>query len=607
MRHTENILTDFFRTHWRAYASALLMLAAIALMNLSIPWITGKTVDAIVDGSLQSPTLLHAILLLLGIGIAVYGLRYCWRVVLYGASYYFGVQLRARYYTRLMRMGPAFYQRHNTGDLMARATNDIDAVEMAVGEGVLSGFDGLMILVLVLIMMFVMIDWRLAAVVLLPFPVMMWLFKRISAAMQKQFDVALQKFSALNDRTQEALSGIRLMKAMGREQHEVAAFNRIADEAAAANFRVQKIEAQYDPVIFLVLATALLLTLGCGGWLVSRGELTVGKLTSFTMYLGQLVWPMFALGWLMNIVQRGRVALRRVNEILDEADDLPDNGSATLPIERDLHVAISAFTYPGQAQAALHNIVLDIPAGKTLGIVGPTGSGKSTLLHVLMRHYDCSTANIRIHDTPLHELPLQQMRSVFAWVPQDAFLFSATLAENIALAAPHASEIEIANAARLASLDDDIRRLPHGFATLIGERGITLSGGQRQRVAIARALLQTQDNTQHSHLQGNAILVLDDALSAVDVQTEKNILQHLRQSRHQRSCIIVSHRLSAVADADEIVVLSHGTVRERGTHAELLAEQGWYARMWAYQQLESELEAEMHPENNTAGDAHAGH
>ncbi|MFB9886080.1 ABC transporter ATP-binding protein [Balneatrix alpica] len=569
----------FFRLHWRTYLLALLMLAGVALLNMGVPYLIGRSVDAIVSGQLQQQQLWGYLLGLFGLGLGVYVLRYGWRVLLYGTSYRLGTQLRQDYYQRLTRLGPQFYQQHNTGDLMARATNDIDAVEMAAGEGVLSGFDGLLTFVLVLVMMFAVIDWRLACIALLPFPVMGIGFYKISRILHHHFNESLQRFSELNDKTQEALSGIRLLKAMGLEQQQAQAFNAIAERSAQANYQVQRAEAWYDPVIFLALSAAFLLSLGFGAWLIYQQELSVGMLTSFTMYLGQLVWPMFAFGWLLNIIERGSAALKRVNSLLEQPDTFTNQGQLQQLAQPDIAVEQLSFHYPQQAQPTLDRLSFSLQAGQLLGIVGPTGSGKTTLLRVLMRQYEGFTGQIYLGGEPLAAYRLKALRGYFAYVPQDAFLFTASIAENIALGRPEASREEIEAVAKLAAIDTDIRRFPQGYDTLVGERGMTLSGGQRQRIAIARALLLDAP-----------ILVLDDALSAVDVHTEQQILQHLREARHGRTTLVVSHRLSAVQEAEQILVLNHGQIRERGNHQQLLAEQGWYARMWTYQQLEASLD-----------------
>ncbi|GGO82242.1 multidrug ABC transporter permease/ATP-binding protein [Marinobacterium nitratireducens] len=566
----------FFREHRRTYLLALLMLAGVAVLNMAVPWLVGRAIDALVAGNGKAGLQLLA---LLALGVALYGLRFGWRLVLFGTSYRLGNLLRLRLFQRLTRQGQAFYTVHNTGDLMARATNDIDAVELAAGEGVLSGFDGALTLVLVLLMMLVVIDWRLTLVALLPFPLMAFGFYRISSAVHHQFQRALEQFSRLNDRTQEALSGIRLVKAMGRERAEDLAFAAIAQDAADTNYRVARSEALYEPVIFLCMAAALALSVGYGAWLILQQSLTVGALASFILYLGQLIWPMFAFGWLLNIVERGSAGFDRIEQLLKTPDSIDDSG-VRMPDGADIVVQGLGFTYPGSRSPALQSIDFSLPAGGVLGIAGPTGAGKSTLLQLLMRYWERSDGEIRFGGQPLPALSLSALRRGFAYVPQDAFLFSLSIGDNIALGRPGASAQAIENAARLASVHEDIVALAQGYDTLVGERGLTLSGGQRQRLAIARALLSDAP-----------VLVLDDALSAVDVQTEQRILAALRHERHGRSCIIVSHRLSALQHADEILVLSHGHLQERGDHAALMARDGWYGRMYRYQKLEASLDA----------------
>ncbi|MFC6671738.1 ABC transporter transmembrane domain-containing protein [Marinobacterium aestuariivivens] len=572
-------LAWFFRRHWRTYLLALLMLAAVAVLNMLVPWLIGRAIDSLVAGSTGGPgSLTGYLLILLVLGLAVYGLRFGWRLILFGTSYRLGNLLRARYYQRLTRQGQAFYNLHNTGDLMARATNDIDAIELAAGEGVLSGFDGLLTFVLVLLMMFVVIDWRLALVALLPFPLMGLGFYRISSAIHHQFQRALEQFSRLNDRTQEALSGIRLVKAMGREEAESRTFCEIAEEAAQSNYQVARSEALYEPVIFLSMAAALALSVGFGAWLIVQQSLTIGALASFIMYLGQLIWPMFAFGWLLNIVERGSAALKRVDSLLKTPDSIGDSGER-LPDGADIVVQGLGFNYPDSREPALKQIDFSLPAGTMLGLAGPTGAGKSTLIQLLMRYWEAGEGEIHLGGQRLAGLRLSEVRGSFAYVPQDAFLFSLSIAENIALACPDAAPARIEAAARLAAVHEDILAFPDGYATLVGERGVTLSGGQRQRLAIARALLTDAP-----------VLVLDDALSAVDVHTEQRILEALARKRRGKSCIVISHRLSALQRADEILVLAHGEVLERGRHEELVQRDGWYGRMLAYQQLEASLD-----------------
>ncbi len=572
----------FFRAHRATYLAALAMLAGVAALNMAIPWLVARAVDRLVTATSGLASVYPLLLLLLGAGVAIYLLRYGWRKTLYGTSYRLGHHLRRRFYQRLCTQGQAFYATHNTGDLMARATNDIDAIEMAAGEGILSGFDGLMTFVLVLLMMFVAIDWRLALVALIPFPIMGWQFYRISSAIHHQFQKALEAFSALNDRTQEAMTGIRLVRAMGLEQQQDEAFGRISSEAADTNYQVARSEAKYEPVVFLCMSASLLLTLGYGAWLIHARELSVGQLTGFTLYLSQLIWPMFAFGWLLNIVERGSAALKRVDALLDTPDTVHDSGTAT-PADTRLTVDQLAFRYADDQAPALQGVSFQLAPGQLLGIAGPTGGGKTTLLQLLMRYWEIApAAAIRLGEKALADYRLPLLRQCFAYVPQDPFLFSLSIADNIALGRPDASPEQIREAARLADIDGDIARFPRGYDTPVGERGVTLSGGQRQRIAIARALLTAAP-----------ILILDDALSAVDLATEQRILNQLRQVLQQRTAIIVSHRLSSLRDADLTLVLAHGEVLERGRHSQLLALDGWYARMWTYQQLEEELEQEQ--------------
>jgi ATP-binding cassette, subfamily B, multidrug efflux pump len=574
------LIGQFLRRHWGAYASSGAMLAGIALLTVWIPRQIGHVVDGLVANRLAGWSLAQQLAWLLAAGAVVYALRVGWRIQLFAAAFRLGVELRERLYRRLTLQGASFYQLQRTGNLMALATNDIDAVEMAAGEAMLAGFDGTLTLVLVIAAMSLGVDARLAGIALLPFPLMAFSFWRISRHVHEASRLSLERFGTLNDHVQETLAGVRTVRALGLQARSEAQFTQLAAGAADASLSAQRWEAAYEPAVGFTLSAATALTLGMGGWLVWRGELTVGQLTSFSLYLGQLIWPMFATGWVLSLLQRGKAAWGRLEPVLAEPLSVDDHG--TVPRVEPGPIAVDGvrFHYPGQQRAALDGVSLRLERGGTLALVGPTGAGKSTLLRLLLRHHAPEAGTLRWSGVPLADYTLDALRGAIAWVAQEAFLFSASVADNIALARPGATRQQVEHAARLAAVHDDIMRLPHGYDTPVGERGVTLSGGQRQRVAIARALLSEAP-----------LLLLDDTLSAVDTDTEARILAHLRQARAGRTTIIVSHRLSAVVDADHTIVLRDGHVAEQGTHAALVARDGWYARQWRYQQLEASLDA----------------
>ncbi|MCN4916932.1 SmdA family multidrug ABC transporter permease/ATP-binding protein [Escherichia coli] len=572
-------LSWYFRREWRRYLGAVALLVIIAMLQLVPPKVVGIVVDGVTEQHFTTGQILMWIATMVLIAVVVYLLRYVWRVLLFGASYQLAVELREDYYRQLSRQHPEFYLRHRTGDLMARATNDVDRVVFAAGEGVLTLVDSLVMGCAVLIMMSTQISWQLTLFALSPMPVMAIMIKRNGDALHERFKLAQAAFSSLNDRTQESLTSIRMIKAFGLEDRQSALFAADAEDTGKKNMRVARIDARFDPTIYIAIGMANLLAIGGGSWMVVQGSLTLGQLTSFMMYLGLMIWPMLALAWMFNIVERGSAAYSRIRTMLAEAPVVID-GSDKVPEGRgELDVNIRQFTYPQTDHPALENVNFALKPGQMLGICGPTGSGKSTLLSLIQRHFDVSEGDIRFHDIPLTKLQLDSWRSRLAVVSQTPFLFSDTVANNIALGCPNATQQEIEHVARLASVHDDILRLPQGYDTEVGERGVMLSGGQKQRISIARALLVNAE-----------ILILDDALSAVDGRTEHQILHNLRQWGQGRTVIISAHRLSALTEASEIIVMQHGHIAQRGNHDVLVQQSGWYRDMYRYQQLEAALD-----------------
>ncbi|BBV67224.1 TPA: SmdA family multidrug ABC transporter permease/ATP-binding protein [Kluyvera ascorbata] len=571
-------LSWYFRREWRRYLGAVSLLIIIAILQLIPPKVVGIVVDGVTQHHFSAGKVMMWIGTMVLIAVVVYLLRYVWRVLLFGASYQLAVELREDFYRQLSRQHPEFYLRHRTGDLMARATNDVDRVVFAAGEGVLTLVDSLVMGCAVLIVMSTQLSWQLTLLALVPMPIMALVIHRYGNLLHERFKVAQAAFSSLNDRTQESLTSIRMIKAFGLEDRQSAQFAADAADTGVKNMRVARIDARFDPTIYIAIGMANLLAIAGGSWMVMQGELTLGELTSFMMYLGLMIWPMLALAWMFNIVERGSAAYSRIRTLLAEAP-VVDDGTQAVPEGRGtLELAIERFSYPQTDKPTLCDVNVTLKPGHMLGICGPTGSGKSTILSLIQRHFDVDEGEIRFHDIPLRQLQLDAWRSRLAVVSQTPFLFSDTVASNIALGNPSATQEEIEHAARLACVHEDILRLPQGYDTEVGERGVMLSGGQKQRISIARALLLEAE-----------ILILDDALSAVDGRTEHQILHNLRQLGEGRTVIISAHRLSALSDASEIIVMQHGHIAQRGRHEQLAAEQGWYRDMHRYQQLEAVL------------------
>ncbi|MBW7982062.1 SmdA family multidrug ABC transporter permease/ATP-binding protein [Enterobacillus tribolii] len=570
----------YFRREWRRYLGAVLLLILIAFLQLLPPKIVGVVIDGVDKNHMPGSTVWMWIGLMLAIALVVYLLRYVWRVLLFGASYQLAVELREQFYRRLSRHTPAFYLRHRTGDLIARATNDVDRVVFAAGEGVLTLVDSLVMGIAVLLVMATQISWQLTLLSLLPMPVMAMVIRHQGDQLHNRFKSAQAAFSALNDQTQESLTSIRMIKSFGLEDHQSARFAGVAAEAGAKNMHVARVDARFDPIIYIAIGCATLLAIGGGGVMVVHGILTLGQLTSFVMYLGLMIWPMLALAWMFNIVERGSAAYSRIISLLAEEDDIADGEGALPDGGGTLEMAVVRFGYPQSTQPVLHDIHFRLRPGEMLGLCGPTGAGKSAVLALIQRQFDPDEGDVRFHDISLRQLKLNAWRARMAIVSQTPFLFSDTVAMNIALGKPGATQEEIERAARLACVHDDILLLPEGYQTEVGERGVMLSGGQKQRISIARALLLETE-----------ILILDDALSAVDGRTEYQILHNLREWGRNHTLIISAHRLSALTEANEILVMQRGAVTQRGTHRELSQAPGWYREMYRYQQLEAALDA----------------
>ena len=571
----------YFQQKWRHYVGSILLFAVISALQLVPPKAVGIIVDGVVDNTLDTNTLILWLSGLTVLIFTIYGCRILWRIWLFGASWELGTILRNRLYRHLSTQPPRFFERYKTGDLMARGTNDVRNIVMTAGEGVLTAADSLITGIAVLIIMVTQVSWKLTVMALLPMPFLAIIIFFIVRILHQRFRVAQEAFSTMSDMTQESLNGVRMLRAFGLENQEQQRFEEVVDDTGEKNIAVARVDARFDPAIQLTIGLSFLLSVAAGAYLVDKGEITLGDLTAFTMYLGLMIWPMLAFAFLFNILERGSAAWNRLQEIFDEK---PEIISGNKPIENKplpLKIDIDDFHWSSDLPPALTEVNIELEPGKMLGVAGPVGSGKSTLLTLLLRQHDLENGSIKFGDVEIKDALLPQWRNRFAVVNQSPFLFSKSIFDNIALGNPNAEKEEVYRAAKLACIHDDIEKFPEGYQTEVGEKGITLSGGQKQRIAIARAMLL---NAQ--------VLVLDDALSAVDGRTEHQILKNLETHYREQALIVIAHRLTALEAAEEIVVLNHGHIAERGQHRSLLERQGWYAEMYQYQKLEQAMEDE---------------
>lgn len=572
-------LSWFFKQEKLKYIGGLLVLLFIALFQLIPPQIIGKTIDAIAADRLTGRQLFTYMMILAFAAVMIYILRYSWRVLIFGTSNKLGKILRNRLYEKYTSMSPSFFQRRRTGDLMAHATNDINAVQGAAGPGVLMIGDSLITGTSILITMALTINWKLTLIIMLPLPILVLLTSYYGRLMSKGFKKAQAAFSRLNDKTQESIAGIKVTKTMGYEKSDQKDFKIISDDVVRKNLKVAQIDALFSPTIMLVIGTSYFLALVFGTFMIFNHTITLGQLITATTYLGMLVWPLLALGFFFNIIQRGHASYERISGILDTENEIDltykVNGYPSGPITYQ----IKSFTFPGSEHPSLRDVHFTIEEGMTVGIVGRTSSGKSTLLRLLVREFDTQRPeDITYGGIPIRDYEIQHLRAMFGYVPQDNFLFSTTIRENIAFAVPNSTKQQIQQAAETSYVHHDILNFPQGYDTIVGERGVSLSGGQKQRVSIARAVISDPP-----------VLMFDDSLSAVDADTEEHILNNMRDQRQGKTNIITAHRMSAVSHADLIIVMDEGTVAEQGTHEQLMRNQGWYAKTYQSQQLRDQL------------------
>jgi ATP-binding cassette, subfamily B, multidrug efflux pump len=577
-----SVLTNlgwFFRREKRRYPIGLVLLILAGVLELLPPRLLGNAIDEIVSGSITAASLTKYIAMILIMLVIIYCITYIWMHSLFGGSNLVERLLRSRFMNHLMTMTPSFFERNRTGDLMARATNDIRAVSTTVGFGMLTLVDSTFFLSVVLLAMGFLVSWKLTLAAVLPLPLIAVAMIFYGRAIHDRYSLAQDAFGDMNDQVLESVSGIRVIRAYVQERLDEKRFSDITEDVFRKNMAVARVDAFFEPTIRLCVGMSYIIGLTYGIYLVFRNEITLGDLVSFNMYLGMIVWPMFAIGELINIMQRGGASLERIDETTNTRPDVQDAVSP-VPVAGPTSIELKdvTFRYPTSTIDNLSHVSLTLTEGETLGVVGRTGSGKSTLLKQLLHEYPTGTGDILISDVPIEQISLDRLHSWIGYVPQEQILFSKTVRQNIQFGYDNADDERIMDAITTASFQNDLGTLSDGLDTLVGERGVSLSGGQKQRVSLSRAFISDPD-----------ILILDDALSAVDARTEARIIENIRKQRSGKTTLISTHRLSAVEHADQIVVLDNGNITERGTHQELLELNGWYREQYDRQQVENNL------------------
>lgn len=559
------------------------VLLIVDVIQLIIPILTKNAIDRIQTQTIMKSGLIIIAAQILGLTIGIMVMRFFWRILIIGNSFIIEKLIRHQFYEHLMKLSQNFFNRHKIGDLMAHATNDLNAVRMMFGFGLIAGFD-IVVMTIASLSFMIGINGRLTLYAVIPMPIITISILYFGKRLQRRFRQVQESFSNMSGTIQESISGIRVVKAFVQEDEELKKVKKTSKDYVQKNISMAILDGIFHPFMGFIISISMLITLILGGQLAINGTISIGDFYAFNSYLGMLIWPMMAIGMVVNHYQRGTASLKRLNVIFDSNPQITDEKAdfSISKVAGKIEIKNLSFVYPDSTAQIFSSISTSIEQGKTLAIVGKTGCGKSTLIDLITRVYNPPLNSVFIDGNDVHKIPLEILHRDIVMVPQDIFLFSETLANNISLGKPNASLEEIENATKLAQVYDDIMDFEHKFDTVVGERGTTLSGGQKQRVAIARALLC---NPQ--------ILILDDALSAVDTLTEKNILNHLIDFRKDKTTIIISHRISSVSHADKIIVIDNGRIVESGNHQELISLQGIYKDLDDKQKIEERLEGEF--------------
>lgn len=570
-------LTKYLARYKKTLLIGCLFVVLTNIFALLGPWILKLAIDSL-EQAISMAVLLRYAGLLVGVALVEGAFRFLMRKNIIGVSRKVEFDLRNDFFTHLEKLGQRFYTKTKTGDLMARATNDLEAVRQVAGPAIMYSFNTLISMSAFFIMLYISVELTLYA--LIPFPIMALLVNRLAKRLHQSYREIQAQYSNITSKVQENLSGIRVVKAYGQEVPEIESFKGLNRSYITKNLRLAKVRGTLSASMAFLVGSGSLILLWIGGRLVILDRISLGDLVAFFSYMGMLTWPMIALGWVINLIQQGTASMGRINRILETEPEIRDDSRTDRNIDSlSGHIQFEDVSFAYNGAPVLKNINLTIEPGMTVAIVGPTGSGKSTLICLIPRLFDVTAGRVLVDGIDIRRIPLRVLRENIGYVPQDTFLFSDTIRENVAFGVDAPSMQEVEEAAVISQIRDDILDFPKQFDTFLGERGINLSGGQKQRTALARAILRKP-----------RILILDDALSAVDTYTEERILRGLRDVMRERTSIVVSHRVSTVKDADLIVVLGDGEIREQGAHDELLMLDGLYAELYRKQLLEEALE-----------------
>lgn len=566
----------FFKQYWKQYTVAIVFLIIASALEVVPPYLLGSIIDILTAGEMSPAILSKYILIFVGIIIGGYALNFVWQFRLFEGAINLEKILRRNLMQHFLRMTPTFYEKNRTGDLMARATNDLNAVSLTAGFGIMTLIDSTIYMGCIIFAMGYMISWKLTFFAMLPVPIMAILIQYLGKIVHERYMKAQDTFGELNDSVLESVAGVRVVRAYVQEKKDEANFAEMSEIVYEKNMHTAKINALFGPITKVGTGISYVVALGYGAHLVATEAMTVGQLVTFNVYLGLAVWPIFAIGELINVMQQGNASLDRVQETLNyEADVQNIANPQMIATPNRIGFDDLTFQYPMSQVKNLQRISLSLKKGQTLGIVGKTGAGKTTFLRQLLREYPIGEGQLSIDGIDITAQTKEQLLDWIGYVPQDHVLFSRTIRENILFGKEDATQAELQQAIHAAYFEKDLENLPMGLETLVGEKGVSLSGGQKQRVSIARALIKDPE-----------ILMLDDSLSAVDAKTEAKIIENIQRERQDKTTIITTHRLSGIQHADIIIVLDEGQIIEQGTHEQLLALQGWYKEQFDRQQLE---------------------